>query len=45
MAEMQTLEQQFEGISVQDENLDTTAKGGAQQLGHKSKVSQVECSE
>ena len=38
MAEIQTLEQQFEGISVQDENLDMTAKNSTQQQGHKSKV-------
>ena len=36
MAEVQTLEQQFEGISVQDENQDVGTKGGAPQ--HKSKV-------
>lgn len=38
MAEIQTLEQQFDGISVQDENLDILAKNGTQQQGHKSKV-------
>ena len=38
MAEIQTLEQQFEGITVQDENIDINAKHGIPQPGHKSKV-------
>ena len=37
MADIQTLEQRFEGITVQDENLDTNGQNNAQQ--HKSKVS------